>query len=234
MEQNIAGFFVFASVAALIYWFGLRSKNENPYYGNQLIALVFLAGCLLVNALVAFMGWRSLNALITIQPSTSVADIAAQENRAEVIVSGWVSEANEIYQENIVVQWACDENYCSLHTPSTLWIQLKGGIVGIENTDYEDREWDYQYGMTYSYYSLFIGEPVVIIGEIADSVTITGEEAGETSRSLEAEIVFAGTHEEFVESAQEKLWKPMVMIALNTAAAALLIGMAAALWKSKA
>lgn len=213
-------------VGGLTY-FQLRKATTRADVGKLALAFAFIGIFFLVNAFFAYMGYRSLLAAINTPPMRSIDEFERAGTGAEVILDGTISADTPLVMADYVAYIECDEESCTRYLPSNLLIALDGGDVAISNDDFEDREWPIS-----SDDVLFLApaEPVIVVGMVERGVVLFGKNKGRETLSLNADIVYAGSHEGFVSRARQKMVFPIVMLIFNLVAVAGVILLPWAIW----
>lgn len=219
MSGNIIAFIAAALLGGAAYWFGLRPGKLAPDKQQWLVLFIWLTALfLLVNTYLAYSGWRSLRSLINNPPVRQYSTWESTHPDDPVVAAGIISEENHILRPGDIVAYFECGNSCYSFGEPPLRIQLRGGILRVNNRDYQEREWIYDRGLNYSYYSIARGDPVVVIGH-------------REGEAVHAEVIFRGSYEAFTAHTRRKMTQAGVMIRLNGLAAALLIGAGIAYWE---
>lgn len=221
MSGNIIAFLTALVLGAVAFGFGLQSKKQLGRNKQWLVLFMWLLSLFLIlNAYFAFNGWRSLRTLNTMPPLKTSGDLMRSDPGEDVILVGSVSEENQVLRaEDVVAYFECGEP-CYLFYSPPLSINLSGVNAQIENRDFQEREWAYERGLTYSYYNLRVNDPVVVIGQQSDS-------------SIHAEVIFRGEYDQFLTYTQGKIRQAGVMMWINAIVSASFIGVGFAYWEPK-
>ncbi len=216
MAINIFIFLFIGLLWGLLYAFPMRRASARADFKPLRYFLIAFGVIFLGNAFLAFLGARSLWAAATLSPVTSAGMFGDAADGASVILDGIVSIDNPIITGNYVAYTACeDEESCTLrYIPENLRLTLDDGDVAIANNDFSGVAWPAANNPPAPLYSanyLAPGEPVIVVGT---------KEAGGT---VQADIVYVGTHRAFVNRARQRLIVPVVMTLLNLAGAASVI-----------
>jgi hypothetical protein len=214
-------------LVGLLHYFKLRRASTKAEVGRLALVLAFIGVFFLVNALFAQMGRGALLMAVDTRPVTSLDVLETVETGAPVILDGIVSLENPTYIQNYVSYIECDDDGCTRYVPSRLLIRLDGGDVTILNDDFEDREWPYASdGVLF----LATGDPVIVVGAMQRGVTMLGREKGKETFSILADIVYAGSHEDFVTRAEARLIFPTILLIVNLVAVAVVVLLPWASW----
>lgn len=220
MAANLFVFLFSCILAGLLYYFRVRRATTKAELGKLALALVFIGIFLLVNTLFAYLGRSALLTAIETPPILSMEDLQDVETGGPVVLYGIISPLNPIRVANYVTYIECDDDSCTRDMPSKLLIALDGGDAVISNNDFEDHVWPVSSdGVRF----LARSEPVIIVGTMERGVVILGPDKGKQTSSVYAEIIFAGSHEDFVASARGKMVFPIVMFIANLVAFAVVV-----------
>jgi hypothetical protein len=209
-------------MAWLLYRFKL-SKAVSRTEVQKLLPFFFVLGVFfLFNALFAFMGQGGLELAIKMEPVTLLPVLEDTESGDGVILDGVVSANNSSsYREEYVVY--IDDTH--LWSPSELLIELEDGTVAISNDTYARRNW-FRDGRSY----LKANDPVIIVGKVERSVSLLGENKGETHLSIHADLIYVGEHADFVAHAKQRILFPTGMLAANLIGAVVVIVVPMVFW----
>jgi hypothetical protein len=220
MAANVFVFLFSGLLVGLLYYFRLRRAATKAEVGRLAMVCAFIGVFFLVNALFAQLGRSALLVAADTSPVLSLDVLEAVETGAPVILDGIVSLENPTYIENYVGYIECNDDACTRYVPSSLLIRLDGGDVAVRNGDFEDRGWPYA-----SDGILFLapGDPVIVVGEMERGVTILGPDEGKETFSIRADIVYAGSREDFVARAEARVILPTIMLIVNLVAVAVVL-----------
>jgi hypothetical protein len=227
MAANVFVFLFSGLLVGLLYYFKLRRASTKAEVGRLALVFGFIGFFFLVNALFAQMGRGALLMAVDTRPVTSIEVLEAVETGAPVILDGIVSLENPTTIKDYVSYSECNDDGCTRYVPSSLLIRLDGGDVAILNDDFEDREWPYA-----SDGVLFLapGDPVIVVGAMQRGVTMLGRDKGKETFSIQADIVYAGSHEDFVARADARLIFPTLLLVVNLVAVAVVLLLPWASW----
>ena len=204
----------------LLYRFRLRkavSASEIRKLFPFFLALVLF---LLFNALLAWQGGMALVRAADTPPVTTEAALHAIETGGPVILDGKVSSQNSIIYSNFVAYFDGEHFYA----PLELLIDLSDGTALISNKDYKTRNWPRR---NRYYPHLAAGMRVIVPGEVERGTLMAGPDKGKEVISVHAEMIFAGTHNDFVSRAKKKILFPAILVLCNLLAAVSMVFMPA-------
>lgn len=215
MAANVFVFVFGCLLGGLLYYFRLRRAATRAEVGKLALAFAFIGVFFLVNALFAQAGRSSLLMAADMLPVLSIEDLDKVDTGAPIILDGIVSLENPTPVENYVTYIDCDDAGCTRYVPSSLLIGLDGGDAVISNDDFEERAWPYA-----SDGVLFLapGQPVIVVGTLERGVVMLGANKGTETTSIRAEIVYAGSHEDFVARARGRVIFPSILVMINLVA----------------
>lgn len=179
-------------LAWLLARFPLKNAQTPADYRKLLPFFIALPGFLLFNALLAFQGARSLSASLADPPLSTLSAMAGAKSGDGIMLGGMVSAQNDTLTGDYVAY--VDEEH--LWSPMELWLDLDDGRLAISNDTYQAANWPVD-AMRYSY--LQAGQPVIVVGRAENWVGLVDDE---TSQTIRAEIVYAGTYDAFAARAR--------------------------------
>ena len=226
MAANIFVFLFCCLLGGLLYHFPLRRAATQSEVGKLALAFAFIGIFFLVNAFFAYQGRRALLMAIHTPPILAMEVLEDVETGAPVILDGIVSEENPIRTENYVAHIECDEDTCTRYVPSGLLLALDGGDAVISNDDFKDRQWPSSDDVLF----LAPAEPVIVVGTTERGVIIFGPDTGKGTLSIHADMVYAGSHEDFVARARRNMVFPLVMLIANLVAVVAVVLLPWASW----
>lgn len=202
-------------MAWLLYRFRLKKAVSASEVRKLFPFFLVLVLFLLFNALLAWQGGMALVSAVDTPPVTTTAALKAIKTGGPVILDGEVSDQNSIVYKNFVAYFD-DEQF---NSPSELVITLSDGTAVISNNDYQARNWPFSDFYTH----LARGTRVIVVGQLERGIAFAGPNKGKELISLHADMIFAGSHQDFVSRAKRKIFFPVVLLLLNLAAAVLMI-----------
>lgn len=223
MAANIV-ILAFCSVMTwLLYRFKLAKAGSRAEVRKLLPFFLVLGVFLAFNALLAFMGRGGLNLAVTMTPITLRANLEDIATGDGVMLDGVVSAQNPTNSGESVAY--IDD--VRLWSPSELLIELDDGVVTISNDTYAARNWPRD---SRSFPHLKRNDPVIVLGTVERSVTISGSNKGQEHLSLQAQIVYAGDHAGFVARAKRQILLPTGLFAVNVLATVVVVAVPLGFW----
>lgn len=221
MSGNIIVFLIALVLGIVAFKFGLSSEKQSIATKQWLVLFIWLQSLFLIlNTYFAFNGWRGLRVLTSLPPVESSGDWQRSNPGEEIVLVGTVSADNQVLRgEDIVAYFECGKP-CYVYISLPLSIDLTGTSVAIGNRDFQEREWIYERGLTYSYYNLGANDPVVIFGLHLEN-------------HIQAEVIFRGEYDQFLAYTQQKISQARLLMGLNAIGSASFIGAGFAYWESE-
>jgi len=215
MAANSFVFLFSCILVGLLYHFRLRRATTKAEISKLALVSSFIGIFFLANALFAYLGRSALQMAIEMRPVVSIEDLQDVETGAPVVLDGIVAPENAVSTANYVTYIECDDASCTRYVPSRLLIALDGGDAVISNDDFEERAWPVSAdGIRF----LAPNQPVIVVGTMERGVVLFGPDKGKQTSSLHAEILYAGSREDFVARARGKMIFPSVMLIANLVA----------------
>jgi hypothetical protein len=191
-------------IAWLLYRFPLQKAKTPADYRKLFPFFCALIGFLLFNGLLAYMGQGGLSIASSSSPVQDLKSLAEIKNGDGVILSGLVSDKNAVIYGDYIAY--LDDH---LWAPMELWLDLKDGSISITNNTYRATDWPVDAGgLSY----LQAKQPVIVVGFVEDAIGLT---TGNKFRTIRADIVYAGTHDDFIVRARINLAIATVMVLAN-------------------
>jgi hypothetical protein len=215
MIANIFVLIFCSFMAWLLTHFRLRKTNSASEVRKLFPIFLLLVLFLLFNAFLSWQGGMALVSAADTPQITTAAELNTVKNGSPVILDGKVSDQNPIIYKNFVAYFD-DEQF---NSPSELVITLSDGTAVISNNDYQTRNWPFSDFYTH----LARGTRVIVVGQLERWIAFAGPNKGKELISLHADMIFAGSHQDFVSRAKRKIFFPVVLLLLNLAAAVLMI-----------
>lgn len=213
MFINILILLFSSSLAALLFKFGLPTAKTWPQFRNRMLpgfgVLLFF---LLINLAMAMLGKAALEQGIAAAPVSSLAALEQRGTSEQIILVGKVSKANGLLTRG-------DREYVAFvdqdrfQKPLGLEVELEDGSTALNNDGYQHRNWSRDRTRKVSY--LERGQAVVISGRVGIYKSLAGSNQGEQSARVTADLVYAGSHANFVSSLKKRLWGPRILAGLN-------------------
>ncbi|MBU1568173.1 MAG: hypothetical protein KJ630_21435 [Proteobacteria bacterium] len=172
-------------------------------------------GCfLLFGVLLNLAGWNGLRKSTHEKPITSYAELTTKKVDTGVVFQGVISKQNEKRHGDYIAY--LDEK--SLWSPERLWLELDGGRIAINNTQYQAVSWPVDpLGNLY----LTAEQPVIVIGILKNyTENLKGEQPFQQVR---AEVVFGGSYQAFVSRASVKASIAMALALANLIIAGIIL-----------
>ena len=210
-------------MAWLLYRFKL-SKAGSRAEVQKLLPFFFVLGVFFAfNALLAFMGRGGLKLTLKMTPVTFLAALEDTRTSTDVILDGVVSAENPTSYGEYVAY--IDDT--ALWSPAELLIDLEDGIVAISNDTYAARNWPVG-ERSFSY--LKANAPVIVLGRVERSVSLSGKDKGQQHLSIYADMIYAGEHADFIARAKQRILLPTGMLAANLIAALVVVVVPVVFW----
>jgi hypothetical protein len=198
----------------LIYRFPLKAATT-PAEFRLLLWITVALGCfLLFGALLNLAGWNGLRKSTQEKPITSYAELTTKKVDTGVVFQGFISKQNE-KRHGDYIAYSDDK---ALWSPERLWLELEGGRIAINNTNYQAVSWPIDpLGNLY----LMAEQPVIVIGILKNyTENLKGEQPFQQVR---AEVVFGGSYQVFVSRASVKSYIAMALALANLLIAGIIL-----------
>ncbi len=205
--------------AAILFKVGGRVVKGLAGFCQRLLpafAVVLLG--LLVNLFVAFVIQNVLQAVSTTLPALSATALRELGNDRVAIFAGRVSDENELTSKG-------DKAYVAYVGEGERWVPLsllvenQGEVVSVSDLGYTALNWP-RYRDSFGENSvryLNPGQPVVAVGKTVEYTQQPFSDSNvDTSTGLDARVVYAGSHADFVTAAQRRSLWPRMMVGLNS------------------
>ncbi|MHB1354670.1 MAG: hypothetical protein ACYCZF_01695 [Anaerolineae bacterium] len=213
MAANIVTLTIIILVTFLLYRIILPKVKTHVAYRYLLYLFCTLTAFALFNGFLAYLGAGGLQKASASAPVTRLAQLEESSDDGGVILVGTVSERNAMVLGDYVAYQ--DENH--LWSPEEFKIDLELGWVAIVNDTYQAIGWPVDAaGYTY----LQIKQPVVIVGYVGNSVGIV---SGKKYQTIQADLVYAGSFDDFTARARSKRVFAITMLLANILVAILIV-----------
>ncbi|MFH0782385.1 MAG: hypothetical protein V2B20_10610 [Pseudomonadota bacterium] len=198
----------------LIYRFPLKAATT-PAEFRPLLWITIALGCfLLFGALLNLAGWNGLRKSTQKKPITSYAELTSKKVDTGVVFQGFISKQNEKRYGDYIAY--LDDK--GLWSPERLWLELDGGRIAINNTQYQAVSWPVDpHGNLY----LMEEQPVIVIGIVKNYTQDL--KAEKPLQQVRAEVVFGGSYQAFVNRATTKAYIAMALALVNLILACIIL-----------
>lgn len=200
-------------LAWLLFRFPFQNAKSPEEYRKLFLFFCVLAGFLIFNGFLAYIGMGGLKLAAKSPPITDLLVLEKVENQEGLILSGVVSDRNQMIFGDYVAY--TDEEH--LWSPKGLLIDLKQGQVAISNNTYRATDWPVDI-LGYSY--LKTGQPVIVVGYLENSTNLL---TGEKTKSIRADLVYSGTHAAFASRARIQQIFAIGLLLANIVLAAMIV-----------
>lgn len=216
MLTNIVILLFSSLVATILFKFGLKAvKGFDGFIKRLLPAFAVILLFLLINLGMAFLANSALQRVIAMRPTTSIVSLQELPNNRPVIFTGTVSHENSLVTKGRqeYVAYVAKED---IWKPLNLMIEAQGKTVSIDNDSYRQRNWPRDLNQPRADQVLYLNrnQPVVIMGRTVVTNPV-GASQGQKNHRIRAELIYAGSHEQFIINTQRRLWGPRIMAGLN-------------------
>ncbi|ANV88208.1 hypothetical protein [Picosynechococcus sp. PCC 7117] len=204
---------IFCGVVAIA--FGLfraglpRFKTFKNFAQRFLPAIGVLILLLGANLLGAYQAKQTLQFTADLPPITTLATLREIEAGQPVAVVAVASPDNPVRGRNNEYLAYVDDN--GLWTPQRILFDLDDAQIAMDDDAYKVRNWPLDRNLRF----LNPRQQVVIIGEKEEFTRVTGPQKGEVTHSVEGILIFAGSHQAFLQDLQRRIWGPRIMVGLN-------------------
>jgi hypothetical protein len=199
----------------LIYRFPMRMATTPEQFRPLLWITVALCCLLVFGTLLNLAGWNGLRKSTQKKPFTSYAELSSESVDTGAVFQGVVSKDNE-KRHGDYIAYSDDQ---ALWSPERLWIELDGGRIAINNTTYQPVSWPVDpQGNLY----LMAQQPVIVVGIV--KTYSQGHHADKSLRQVQAEVVYGGSYQAFVNRATTKAYLAMAMALINLLLAGVIFG----------
>jgi hypothetical protein len=187
----------------LLYRFPLKKAKTPDDFRKLLLFFGVLLIFVLFNGLLAFFGLGGLKNASSNAAITDITQLSAIENGDGVVISGTLSDENDFLSGDYIAY--IDES--NLWTPKPLIIDLLDGSIEISNDTYQGTNWPVD-PRGISYLPKYL--PVIVVGYLDKNLASMNN-----TPSIRADIIYAGSFEDFAARAKGKSILAYAMILAN-------------------
>jgi len=214
MFVNIFLIVFFSFISWLLYRYPMKAAKTSSEYRRLFYFFIVIAFFVFINGVFAYMGVSGLKLTAESSPIPGLMGLEGKKSGDGVIITGKTSENNE-YKNGDYIAYIDD---IGLWSPMNLWIDFKNGeTIAITNNTYQATGWPVD-GLNYLY--IKENQELVIVGYVENNIDIFN---GEKTQTIRADIVFAGSHEEFIARAESKILISEIIMSINAVLIFLLI-----------
>ena len=206
MFVNIVLIVFLCFVTWLLYRYPMRTAKSPAEYRRLFYFFIAITVFVFFNGFFAYLGTSGLKRTVESVPIISLTEIKKMKSGEGVIITGKTSEDND-YMSGDYIAYIDD---IGLWSPMNLWIVfINGEKIAITNNTYQAAGWPVD-GLNYLY--IKENQELVIVGYIENNIGIFD---GEKTQTIRADIVFAGSHDEFTARAESKILISEFIMSMN-------------------
>lgn len=195
----------------LLFRFPLKKAKTPDDFRKLLLFFGVLLMFVLFNGFLAFLGMGGLKNASSNAAITDTTQLAAINNGDGVVISGTLSDQNDFISGDYIAYM--DES--NLWTPKPLVIDLLDGRFEVSNDTYQGTNWPVDpRGFSY----LQKNQPVIVVGYVENNLASLDK-----THSIRADIVYAGSFEDFATRARVKQILASAMVLVNLFVAIMIV-----------
>ncbi|MBV5260196.1 hypothetical protein FLX56_17430 [Synechococcus moorigangaii CMS01] len=201
---------VVVAIALLLFRIWVpRLKGFKQFARRFFPAVGLLILVLGINLAITYRSQQQIQRQAALEPITTFEALQAVDAGQPVAVVAVASPDNPVRGRDNEYLAYVDDN--GLWTPQSMLFDLDDTQIAIDDGTYETRNWPLDRNLRF----LNPRQQVVIVGQKEMIDAPVGPQPPAGNHSVQSEIIFAGSHPDFLQDLQRRLWGPRLLVGLN-------------------
>ncbi|OKH18056.1 hypothetical protein [[Limnothrix rosea] IAM M-220] len=210
MFTSILIFLFSVIVSAVLFKFGIATTPTLKLFAKRMlpaftVVILLLGG----NILYTLNAKNALQSVIDLPPVTDSTELATVQSGEPLVLVAIASPDNPIKGRNNEYLAYVDGN--GLWTPLKILLDLEDTQIAMTNDNYRTRNWKRDNKINY----INPGQRLTIVGRNLIGEVMTGDDKDKQINAIEGILVYAGSHNQFIQDTTRRLWGPRIMAGLS-------------------